>query len=234
MLRNFIKNIPFLYTTALSVKHRLWSKATENAFKNYALNNRSPKLQLGAGQNIIEGWFNTDYFVRDSIFFLDATKPFPFPADVFDGVYSEHHIEHISYKQAVFMLGEIFRVMKPGGYIKIATPDLKKYVSSYVDNSLNTPMIKQHAKDWIYSGFAYAKNYIPVNDHYEAHFVNDIFLNYEHRFIYDAAALNTILEKAGFIIINEASITQNSFTGIESHTSPFDRLFTLTVYAQKP
>ena len=95
----------------------------------------------------MEGWFNTDYFPRQGMPFLDVTKPFPFPANTFDFVYSEHHIEHISYKDAVKMLVETFRVLKSEGIVRIATPDLRRYIESYITDS-DALLIKKHAEDW--------------------------------------------------------------------------------------
>jgi ubiquinone/menaquinone biosynthesis C-methylase UbiE len=196
-----------------------------------------PKLQLGAGTNVLSGWFNTDYFARPTVFFLDVTKKFPFTDNLFELIFSEHHIEHISYKDAQNMLAESFRVMKQGGYIKIITPNLQQYIHCYANDEVYTPIIKQHTEDWVYSGFDKAINYIPVDDHYKAHFINDIFLNYEHKFIYDAQALKTLIKKAGFININVIglpSVSHRDFEGIETHRSKFDLIFNLTIEAQKP
>jgi hypothetical protein len=237
MFTKLIKQIPFLYVIALSIKHSIWRTKTKKAFTNYVANNNTPKLQLGAGANKLPGWFNTDYFVREDIYFLDATKKFPFNDNSFQWVFSEHHIEHISYKQANFMLNELFRVMQPGGYLRIDTPDLKKYAANYVDDTVNAALTKQHAHDWIYGGFAYASNYVPVNNYYNAHFLNDIFLNYEHRFIYDFEALKILLEKAGFTNIIQLSAADNlhdEFNNIASHSTAFDYKFALYVQAQKP
>ena|ERR1700761_4438264 len=235
MIRHLIKNVPFLYNAALAVKHKLWYKQTQTAVKKYLQEHHLHKLQLGAGQNELPGWFNTDYFVRPSIYFLDVTKKFPFADNTFTYVFSEHHIEHITYKQARYMLSETYRVMKPGGYIKITTPDLNQYIRAYAEGTLHNAIVKKHVKDWIYTGFAYAENYIPVDDEvYEAHFINDIFMNYEHRFIYDEKALAKLAKNAGFTIINKALIKEMDFDHIESHIADFDKLFTLYLYAQKP
>jgi predicted SAM-dependent methyltransferase len=236
-MKKIIKNFPFVYHALLAVKHRLWSVNTAKGLKNYLLNHKIRKLQLGAGSNNLTGWFNTDYFPRNNIFFVDVTKPFPIASSSFNFVFSEHHIEHISYKCAIEMLKEVFRIMKPGGYIRISTPDLQKYINSYNEGTLMGAEIDQHSKDWIYSGFYNATNYIPVDDYFKAHFVNDIFLNYEHQFIYDYKSLTRILENAGFSnVVNCSSVDSihPEFNNIETHVTAFDRYFTLTVEAEKP
>ncbi len=237
MIVKFIKSIPFLYSLALGIKHQWWNIQTKKKFKSYVSSIDLPKLQLGAGLNKLDGWFNTDYFARPAICFLDVTKKFVFPDGTFEYAFSEHHIEHISYHHAQFMLNETFRVMKSGGYLKVNTPDLHQYISSYANRALQTPIIKKHVIDWIYSGFAKASTYVPVTEHYEAHFMNDLFLNYEHRFIYDEQALKTLLEKAGFVKVinlNVANPCIPALQNIESHLTDFDSMFTLSMQAQKP
>ena len=48
-----------------------------------------------------------------------------------DGVFSEHVLEHVSYSQAIFVLGECLRTMKAGAWIRISAPDLRAYVDFY-------------------------------------------------------------------------------------------------------
>jgi len=236
-MKKFLKSIPFLYKSILLVKHSAWSKTTKKYLNKYLPDNDQPKLQLGAGANNIPGWFNTDYFPRHNIFFLDVTKPFPIPSNSFKLVFSEHHIEHISYKHAAGMLKEIFRIMQPGGYIKISTPDLQQYLANYFDDKHLKVEKEQFVKDWIYGGFYNAVNYIPVSNYYSAHFVNDIFLNYDHQFIYDLKALAGLLDTAGFTNIINVSLKESehtAFQGIETHTGAIEKYFTLSIEAQKP
>lgn len=237
MVRKIIKQIPFFYNTALHFKHLSWSVATLKEFKKYWASADVAKLQLGCGTNVVSGWFNTDYFLRKDVFFLNVVKKFPFPDNTFHFVFSEHHIEHITYKQAHFMLGEVFRTMKPGGYIKLVTPDLEKYIGAYANDAMKMPEIKKQADDWIYSGFGEAAQYIPVNEYYNAHFVNDIFHNYSHFFIYDELSLKSILENAGFKNCTKLDFNNpghSVFQNIDSHTTDFDHKFSLYMIAQKP
>ncbi len=83
------------------------------------------KLQLGTGNNVLEGWLNTDMFpIHDSVVYLDGTKHLPFDDNTFDYVVAEHMIEHVEYQAAHVMLKECFRVLKPGGRVRFATPVL--------------------------------------------------------------------------------------------------------------
>ena len=84
-----------------------------------------PKLQLGCGSHPLDGWLNTDASPRAAdVMRLNAARPFPFPDDAFAYVYSEHMIEHVSFRSAERALAESFRVLVPGGKIRVSTPDL--------------------------------------------------------------------------------------------------------------
>jgi predicted SAM-dependent methyltransferase len=235
-MRKILNQFPFIRNLLIWIRHQFWTIKTKQHLKSYLSENNSPKLQLGAGQNLLPGWFNTDYFPRQNISFVDVTKPFPIPSGSFNFIFTEHHIEHISYKSAVFMLKEAFRILKPGGVIKITTPDLKNSLMFYLDDNLNNGEFRDHTNEFIYSGFYNAINYIPVDDYFKAHEVNDMFLNYEHKFIYDIESLKRVLEHAGFTNVINCSQKDSAhpgFLNIETHTSNFDRYFTLSVEAEK-
>jgi len=83
------------------------------------------KLQLGAGENIRPDWLNTDlhdYGRPADLVYLDVRRPFPFPDESFDLVFSEHMLEHLEYEEGLRCLVECRRVLRPGGRIRIATP----------------------------------------------------------------------------------------------------------------
>jgi predicted SAM-dependent methyltransferase len=234
-MKKYLRQVPFIYNLVLNIRHSRWRNKTINGLKIYLQGNDNPKLQLGAGQNALPGWFNTDYFPRPEIFFLDVTKTFSMPPDSFDFIFTEHHIEHISYKHAVFMLKESYKVLKPGGVIRIATPDLRNSLSDYLNDDAAKKGLS-HSNEFLLSGFYKAINYIPVDDYTKAHQINDMFYNYEHQFIYDFESLERILKSVGFINIKDSSQKDSihkSFLNIESHNSDFDKYFTLTVEAEK-
>src|ERR1700722_2061145 len=107
----------------------LFVNAIRNArmFRVYCRDNAVRKLHLGCENIFLPGWFNTDKYPRHSwAAYCNATGNFPFPDESFDRVFSEHMIEHIDFNSGLKMLSECYRVLKPGGRIRIATPDLDK------------------------------------------------------------------------------------------------------------
>ena len=69
--------------------------------------------------------------VFHAIRYLNVTKRFPYADATFDYVFSSHLLEHLYPHQAIFCLNETFRVLKRGGVVRIAVPDLDNIVKSY-------------------------------------------------------------------------------------------------------
>jgi predicted SAM-dependent methyltransferase len=90
-------------------------------------------LQLGCGRQPISGWINLDlddHALSDVSCDLTAGLPFC-PDGVFDVIYSEHFLEHIERKGAIRLLRDCLRVLKPGGVLRIAIPELDKLITDY-------------------------------------------------------------------------------------------------------
>jgi predicted SAM-dependent methyltransferase len=172
------------------------------------------KLQIGSGKGPIAGWLSTDINpTSKDIVYLNATKKFPFPDGSFDYISCEHMIEHVSWREGLFMLRECRRILKSGGIIRISTPDLAVLVKMYSKNT-NTKIENQYVK-WI------TDNFIGGVNVYKPSFVlNAAFRCWGHIFLYDEELLRTGLQDAGFKNINRVSVgdsTHVALRGIERH-----------------
>jgi predicted SAM-dependent methyltransferase len=63
----------------------------------------------------------------------DATAEFPLASRSFDWIFCEHFIEHIEPYELGGLLAELRRLARPGGTIRLSTPDLALYMAGYVD-----------------------------------------------------------------------------------------------------
>lgn len=63
--------------------------------------------------------------------YLDAAKRFPFDDDTFDNVFSGHMLEHLYRADAERCVREAYRVLKPGGVLRVVVPDLDVLVRAY-------------------------------------------------------------------------------------------------------
>jgi predicted SAM-dependent methyltransferase len=177
------------------------------------LQSSGPKrLHLGASHNILPGWLNTDVSPASGAVRLDATRRFPFGNDTLDYVFSEHMIEHIDYNDAVSMLGECWRVLKPNGKIRIATPDLGVIVGLHTRQK--NPAQQQYVA-WV------VDTCLPGVDFCEDVFViNTAFHAWGHRFLYDRASLRMTMDRCGFgdVTFHEPGESLDpTLKGLESH-----------------
>ncbi len=86
-------------------------------------------VNIGCGKKTMEGWINIDYQWNPRLEICwDITKPLPIPDSSCAGVYSEHCLEPFSKEQATSILKESFRILKPGGVLCIAVPDIELYI----------------------------------------------------------------------------------------------------------
>ncbi len=63
----------------------------------------------------------------------DATKRFPLGDGSADVIYSSHMLEHLDRDEVKRFLPEAFRLLRPGGIIRLAVPDLKHLVGRYIE-----------------------------------------------------------------------------------------------------
>jgi len=113
---------------------RWWKLTRDRRIRRYYKVHRVIKISLGTGDHTRSGWLNTDYEpLNKEIVFVDVTKRFPFPEQSVDYFHTEHMIEHVPLSSAQFVMNECYRTLKPGGKIRIATPDIMKLARLLLD-----------------------------------------------------------------------------------------------------
>ena len=90
-------------------------------------------LNVGCGRRYDRRWVNLDLASRDaSVVQHDITRGIPFADNSFDAVYHSHVFEHLKPEQGERLLKECFRVLAPGGVLRIVVPDLEKIAQLYL------------------------------------------------------------------------------------------------------
>ena len=209
-------------------KTSLWQS---RRIRKYMRTTQEPKLQIGCGGNLLDGWLNTGISLREcrAGIYLDAGKRFPFPDASFDYIFSEHLFEHLTYPQAINMLKESYRVLKPGGVMRVATPNLRFLLGLYQDpeNLLHKRYIEYTAKNG---------NLPPT----AVFVINRFHTAWGHQIVYDKETLTTLLEQAGFKDVCSCEVSQSShpaLNGVEGHfkslPAEFNSLETMVLEATK-
>lgn len=184
------------------------------------------RLNLGCGPDRRPGWINADLGLTGDLH-LDVTRRFPFADDTFALVYSEHLLEHLTEAGAANCVREAFRVLRPGGTLRLSTPDLAYFVAMYQatpEQSLAHRKLNAEVSPWKYPPDAVAT---------PAQMLNDAFRLWEHRHLWDEADLRALLTAAGFEGIARYTPGQGSSpetTGLERRLGDG----TLVLEARKP
>ena len=91
------------------------------------------RANLGCGSQICPDWINID-LVRTGpgVVAHDLSTGIPLPDASCEVVYHSHVLEHLRRSDAQFFMRECFRVLKPGGILRVAVPDLEQICRQYL------------------------------------------------------------------------------------------------------
>lgn len=216
------------------------------------------KLNLGCGGIRPEGWINTDSSLNahlqrlpvigkplakmlhkvsydtNNLRYMNLNKRWKFADNSVDIVYSSHTFEHLSLTTTELFLKESFRVLKPGGVLRLVVPDLYKICKKYVTE---LEAGKEDASE--YTMWA-------INMHREGQYGPKISAMkkmvyewqgypHQHKFMYDEKSLANRFRQHGFVDILSLSYGQSRYIKEIAEVEGKSELY-LSVYleARKP
>lgn len=195
------------------VRHfRRLNEQREEAFLSYQ--GHLPRgLHLGAAEFVLDGWFNTDLEPRvPGVYYVDATKPLPFPDRFFNFIFFEHMIEHIPFAAGRQLLGECRRVLAQAGVVRIATPNLRTILALISNHNSET----ETYLNWAVKTFNLDQPGFPK----APMVVNNFFRSWGHQFLYDPETMRRAMEEAGLIEIVQQKVGVSAhihLRGLERH-----------------
>ena len=176
-------------------------------------------LQIGGDwwNRCSEGWLNIDsafmaeglrnYQIgtddkgsHNMVVIFDAQTVLPFRSQSVQLIYSEHMLEHmLPDKGGANWIREMVRLLVPGGVLRLATPDLSKYMCSYARPRGPAGFLQMHARRFApqnppgLAGAPSGRATAPS----DATIVNNIFRNYGHQWVYDFGEVVRLAHDAG-------------------------------------
>ncbi len=90
------------------------------------------RLNWGCGTVARAGWLNSDCKARPGVDLVgDIRDGLPLPADSLDYAVSIHALQDLPHRDLLPALQELHRVLKPGGVLRLALPDLDRAIDAY-------------------------------------------------------------------------------------------------------
>ncbi len=95
------------------------------------------KIHLGCGSKYIPGFLHIDGNPHPHVDIQGSVTELPFLADnSVELIYAAHLLEHFGRHEIDGVLAEWFRVLAPGGVLRLAVPDFEAYAKLYVAGKL--------------------------------------------------------------------------------------------------
>ena len=144
-------------------------------------------INLGSGHWKLDGWVNVDLDgdSRPDVL-ADLSAPLPFRDGVARLVHTEDFIDQLELDGARRLLGECHRVLRPGGVLRVLTPDLQRLAKLYLEDPGELARLwNEHVG-------------IPLSLGTPAEIFNLGMRFAGHTFLYDADSLARLLDECGF------------------------------------
>jgi len=135
------------------------------------------RLNLGCADWKLEGWENVDLPGLDLSVF-----PWPWKENSIDEILASHVLEHFDKRIGYEFLKECYRILKPGGVLHVAAPDMDKFIDCWRAGDFS-PL----------GGYVWTSlNYLMGGD------LSEPRPEWRHQYMYCFASLAWTLERAGF------------------------------------
>jgi predicted SAM-dependent methyltransferase len=154
---------------------------------------RGLRLHIGCGKQRLEGWVDID--VHPAPLALNILRGLPFADGAARRVYVSHMLEHLFFPHDVRgFLGELHRVLEPGGRVRIVVPDVEQCIAAYQER--NAEFFASRRETWPW----WPENPTRLEDFlaYSGAGPEPAWLFESHKYGYDFETLRKVLQEAAF------------------------------------
>jgi predicted SAM-dependent methyltransferase len=165
-------------------------------------------LHVGSKYVRLNGCLNTDIMPAAPLY-LDASKRLPIKDNTADYIFGEHVIEYLPRAAAIGFFRESYRVLKPGGVLRISTPDIGTHARAYLHDPESVRRLNERNRK---RGYRYT--------HYPVDIFNKTFFEDENVCEYDAETLMQMLGSVGFRELTRCEVGESqhcALRGVERH-----------------
>lgn len=171
-------------------------------------------LNLGCGPQPLSGWVNVDISRGPDVDIVwDLSRSLPFADESCSVIFCEHMIEHLSRNDGAGFLHECFRVLQPGGVLRLSTPDAERFLRSYSGDG-----------EFLRHGSFSEPIETPLDR------INAMMReNGQHLWVYDRESLSLALKRAGFSKVYEQNFGESAHERLRQLDTPARAFETLYV-----
>jgi predicted SAM-dependent methyltransferase len=154
------------------------------------------RLHLGSGELPRDGWVNVDLYGVPVDLCWNLNRSLPFRNGTVEAVFHEHVLEHLRIDRGLQLTRDCFRVLKPGGVVRIAIPDARRHVGWYWEGRLPAER-EGHA--------------IPVMSLLQQ------FYGHGHQVMYDFELVALLCHAAGFATVEQRAFRSSRLDPAPDH-----------------
>ena len=179
-------------------------------------------VNLGCGPHTVSGWINVDFFGAKGIDYgADLRYPLRLETASVDGIFSEHTLEHLAFRDADRLLAECYRIMKSGARIRIVVPDVSLFIASY--SSGDESWFAKWEKLYFTDSPDAERTQRRLGSPLEA--LSFVTQEYGHQSCWDFRTLSNHLRETGFVEIPRCSVMEGGDSALLVDQDEEDRKF---------
>ncbi len=145
------------------------------------------KINLGSGHFKLDGWVNIDLDEQSRPDVLvNLAANLPFSDEVAEFMHTEDFIDQLDLADAARFLHECHRVLKPGGVLRVLTPDVQQLASLYLNDPAKLKALWHDNVE------------VPLELDTAAEILNMGMRFAGHTFLYDAETFSALAQRCGF------------------------------------